>query len=75
MQELMYGDFWLSTSRPVFKLNHCTGKRGKLPQKIPCQGKHMDLRHVAKTQGKLKRQGIAQGNFPVGQGETQEICK
>ena len=30
---------------------HCTGKTGKITQKCPCQGKHRELGHFAKTQG------------------------
>ena len=30
---------------------HGTGKTGKMTQKIPCQGKHREFGHFAKTQG------------------------
>ena len=30
---------------------HCTGKTGKMANKIPCQGKHREFGNFAKTQG------------------------
>ena len=37
---------------------HCTGKTGKMANKIPCQGKHREFGNFAKTQGKHREFGL-----------------
>ena len=43
---------YMKTRQYIIQGTHCTGKTGKMAQKIPCQGKHMEFGSFTKTQGK-----------------------
>ena len=37
--------------KSIYQGHHCTGKTGKMAEKIPCQGKNREFGNFAKTQG------------------------